>query len=422
MTFSISLSGLRGAQSELSVTSNNIANVGTVAFKRSRVNFGDIMPPSRSTSGLGTRVSGIDQLFTQGGYQTTSRDLDVAITGDGFFMTRDAVTGGRSYFTRAGAMSVNAEGFLVNAGGGYVQVLPVDPAGVTTARDVAAATALRMPATSGQPRLTTALSLDAQLPATADKPAGRSVWTADRPYAFDPADPASYNFAQTTTLVDAAGAIVPATIYFSRTGDRTAGDPADSWEARILIGGVNATATPIELAFNPDGSISTPAGPVQLDAVSPRGVTGSLAPTISFGEGSRSGGTGFAVSGITQNGFAPSDFASMDIGPDGLVTAAFADGSTQPIGRLLVASFANPAGLRQEGDARWSIGGESGPPRVGIAGDAGIGAIQTGLLETANVDLTEELVGLITAQRNFQANTKAIETANALTQSVLQIR
>lgn len=422
MSFSISLSGLRGAQTELSVTSNNIANVGTVAFKRSRVTFGDIMPPSASSSGLGTRVRGIDQLFTQGGYQTTSRGLDVAITGDGFFMTRDAIVGGRSYFTRAGALSVNADGYLVDAGGAYMQVLPVDSAGVSSARDVSAATALRLPATSGEPRATTALSLDVQLPTTADKPANRAVWTVDRPFAFDPSDPASYNHAQTTTLVDAAGATVPATIYFNRTGDRSAGDVADSWEARVYVGGVSATATPIALAFAPDGSLSAPAGPVQLDTVTPPGVLGSLAPTLAFGSSSRSGGFTFAASGIAQNGFSPSAFASLDIAQDGLVTAAFADGSTQPVGRLLVASFANPGGLRQEGDARWSVGGDSGPPLVGIAGDAGLGAIQTGLLETANVDLTEELVGLITAQRNFQANAKAIETANALTQSMLQIR
>lgn len=422
MTFSISLSGLRGAQTELSITSNNIANVGTVAFKRSRVTFGDIMPPSSSSSGLGTRVRGIDQLFTQGGYQTTSRELDVAITGDGFFMTRDAVAGGRSYFTRAGALSVNADGYLVDAGGAFMQVLPVDQAGVSTARDVSAATALRLPATSGDPRATTALSLNVQLPTTADKPENRAIWTPDRPFAFDPADPASYNFAQTTTVVDAAGTTIPATIYFNRTGDRAAGDAADTWEARVFVGGAKATATPLQLGFNADGSLSTPTGPIQLDTVSPPGLLGSLAPTLAFGSTTRSGGANFSATGISQNGFAPSEFATLGIGQDGLITAAFADGSTQPVGRLLVASFSNPAGLRQEGDARWSVGGDSGPPRVGIAGNAGLGAIQTGLLETANVDLTEELVGLITAQRNFQANAKAIETANALTQSVLQIR
>jgi flagellar hook protein FlgE len=421
MSFSTSLSGLRGAQADLSTTSNNIANVGTIGFKKSRIEFGDIMPPSPSSAGLGTRVKTIQQLFTQGGYQNTSRELDLAITGNGFFMTRDAASGGNSYFTRAGSFGFNADRYLVDSGNAYVQVMPVDASGVSTTTDITAARALQLPTSSGTPRATTLLSLTATLPSTADKPAARPVYTPARPYAFDPADPNSYNFSQATTVYDTAGNAASATLYFTRTQSLAAGDPANQWEMRATIGNQSATATPVVLQFDAAGTMTAPTGPVQLDSVTPTGAAGPLAFALHFGAASAQTGPSFAISGLQQDGFAPAQFSAMDIGADGLVSATFSDGSTQPLGRLAIADFANPSGLRQHGDARWSVTGESGPAVTGTPGQGGIGAVQTGMLESANVDLTEELVGLITAQRNFQANAKAIETANAMTQSVLGI-
>lgn len=421
MSFSTSLSGLRGAQADLSTTSNNVANVGTIGFKKSRVEFGDIMPPARNAAGLGTRVKTVQQLFTQGGYQNTAREMDVAITGSGFFLTRDTLNGGTSFFTRAGSFGFNADRYLVDSGNAYVQVLPVDSGGNSTASDVAAARSLQLPTSSGVPRATTLVSLSATLPTTADKPADRAAYTPARPYAFSPTDPNSYNFSQLTTVTDSAGNAIPATLYFTRTQSTAAGDASDSWDVNVTIGDASATATPLSLTFDAQGDLVTPTGAVALDSVTPQGAAGALTIALDFGANTQLSGPAFAVRGISEDGFAPAQFSTVNIGSDGLVSATFTDGSVQALGRLAVADFANPAGLRQHGDARWTVTGDSGPAMVVTPGEGGSGAIQTGMLEAANVDLTEELVSLITAQRNFQANAKAIETANQMTQSVLGI-
>ena len=128
------------------------------------------------------------------------------------------------------------------------------------------------------------------------------------------------------------------------------------------------------------------------------------------------------LNSLTQDGLALSKFSDVAIAEDGLVTATFSDGSTQPLGVIMLANFTNPAALRQRGDSRWTVTGDSGPADIGRPGFDGVGRIQTGALERANIDLTEELVSLITAQRNFQANAKAIETANTMTQTIINLQ
>ena len=154
MSFYTSLSGLRGAQTDLSTISNNIANVGSIGFKRSRAQFGDIMPASSTTAGQGTRLKGIEQEFTQGGFDTSARDLDLAISGTGFFVTRDALTGGTTYFSRNGSLSVDGQRYLTDSNGGYIQVLPVDAEGNVTATGLDASRNIQLPLTSGTPRQT----------------------------------------------------------------------------------------------------------------------------------------------------------------------------------------------------------------------------------------------------------------------------
>src|SRR5690348_12833659 len=155
MSFYTSLSGLRGAQTDLSVLANNIANVGSIGFKRSRAQFGDITPASSTTAGQGVRLKGIEQQFTQGGFETSARELDLAISGTGFFVTRSDLTGGSTYFTRNGSVAVDAQRYLVDSNGAYIQVLPVDDEGNVTASSLAAARALQLPERSGTPRATT---------------------------------------------------------------------------------------------------------------------------------------------------------------------------------------------------------------------------------------------------------------------------
>jgi flagellar hook protein FlgE len=429
MSFYTSLSGLRGAQTDLSTISNNIANVGSIGFKRSRTQFGDIMPASATTAGQGTRLKGIEQQFTQGGFETSSRDLDLAISGTGFFVTRDALTGGTTYFSRNGSLSVDSQRYMVDSNGGYVQVLPVDAEGNVTASGLAAARNIQLPLTSGTPRATTLVGLAVNLPSTADKPADRAVYGPSTPYGFDRLDPNSYNYSQQQTVYDAEGNAQSATLYFVRTGSTAAGDAADTWDVHMFVGNEEASATastappqPLQLTFDATGTITSPTAPVGFSSVFPSGAAAPLAITMDLGTATKQAPGAFAVSAIDQDGIASSKLSDVSIGEDGLVTASFTDGTTQALGKLLVANFSNPAGLRQRGDGRWTITGNSGDAMVGEAGSDAFGRIQTGALERANVDITEELVALIAAQRNFQANAKAIETANSMDQSIINLR
>ena len=430
MSFYTSLSGLRGAQTDLSTISNNIANVGSIGFKRSRAEFGDIMPASGTTAGQGTRLKGIEQQFTQGGFQTSSRDLDLALSGSGFFVTRDSLTGGTTYFSRNGSLSVDGQRYLVDSNGGYVQVLPVDTQGNTTATGLAASRNIQLPLTSGTPRATSLVTLAANLPATADKPANRAVYSASRPYGFDRLDPNSYNYSQQQTVYDNAGNAQSATLYFIRTGSVAAGDPKDTWDVHMFVGNEEASAgatsttpaTPLQLTFDAAGTITSPTSPAAFSSVFPSGASAPLALTLDFGTGTKEAAGAFSIASIAQDGIASAKISDISIGENGLVTASFSDGTTQALGKLLVANFSNPGGLRQRGDGRWTVTGNSGDAVVGEAGSDAFGRIQTGALERSNVDITEELVSLIAAQRDFQANAKAIETANSMDQSIINLR
>ncbi|MGZ8310961.1 MAG: flagellar hook protein FlgE [Allosphingosinicella sp.] len=428
MSFYTSLSSLRGAQTDLSTTANNIANVGSYGFKRSRAQFGDIMPASSTTAGQGTRLKGIEQQFTQGGFESSSRELDLAISGSGFFVTRSGLTGGTTYFSRNGSLAIDADRYLVDSNGAYVQVLPVDAEGNTGAPNLGAARNLQFPTMSGTPRATGLINLSATLPSSADLPPSRSVYSASNPYAFDRLDPNSYNYSQQTTVYDSEGTAIPATLYFVRTQSVASGDPANTWDVHVFVGNEEASTaagtppTPLTLTFDNAGVLTSPAAPAAFQQVYPAGASAPLSLTFDFGSATQQASGSFTIASLDQDGVAAARLNDVSIGADGLVTATFSDGSTQSLGKLLVANFANPAGLRQQGDSRWTVTGDSGAAQAGTPGGEGFGRVQSGTLERANVDITEELVALISAQRNFQANAKAIETANAMTQSIMNLR
>jgi flagellar hook protein FlgE len=430
MSFYTSLSGLRGAQTELSTISNNIANVGSIGFKRSRAQFGDIMPASTTTAGQGTRLKSIDQQFTQGGFETSARELDLAISGSGFFVTRDKLTDGTTYFSRNGSLSVDSQRYLVDSNGGYVQGLPVDTQGNTTSAGLASARNIQLPLTSGTPRATTLVDLAVNLPLDADRPANRAVYNAANPYAFDRLNPNSYNYSQQTTVYDSEGNSQSATLYFARTGSTAAGDPADTWDVHLFVGNEEASADPaspspaqpLQLTFDATGNLTAPTGSTSFSSVFPSGASAPLGLTLDFGTATRQTPGAFSIASVDQDGIGSAKLSDISIGDDGLITASFTDGTTQALGKLLLANFSNPGGLRERGDGRWTVTGESGPVQAGEAGSDAFGRIQSGALERANVDITEELVSLIAAQRNFQANAKAIETANSMAQSIINMR
>ena len=429
MSFYTSLSGLKGAQTDLATVSNNIANVGSYGFKKSRAQFGDIVAASRTTAGQGTRLKSIEQQFSQGGFEASSKELDLAIAGNGFFVTRDGLTGGTTTFTRNGAFTVDSERYLVDTNGGYVQVLPVDPEGNVTSTGLASARNLQLPLTSGTPRATSVMELSIGFPSNADVPARRPMYNASTPWAFDRLDPNSYNHSTQTVVYDSSGKALPATLYFVRTQSTASGDPTNSWQTYLFVGNeqasadpASATPTPLDLEFDASGALVSPTAPATFGSVFPAGASAPLALTLDFGAATNQSTGTFTLASLEQDGFATGKLDDVTISEEGLVTATFSNGTTQALGKLAIANFSNPTGLKQRGDARWSVTGNSGDAIVGVAGEDGFGRIQSGALERANVDITEELVSLISAQRNFQANAKAIETANAMTSAIMNLR
>jgi flagellar hook protein FlgE len=428
MSFYTSLSGLKGAQTDLSTVSNNIANVGSYGFKKSRAQFGDIVAASRTTAGQGTRLKKIEQQFSQGGFEASSKELDLAIAGNGFFVTRDGLTGGTTTFTRNGAFQIDAERYLTDTSGGYVQVLPVDREGNVTGTGLASARNLQLPLTSGTPRATSNIELSIGFPQNADVATRRPQFQ-NTPYAFDRLDPNSYNHSTQTVVYDSEGEAIPATLYFVRTASTTSGDASNEWQTYLFVGNEQASAdpaaaspTPLTLTFDAAGTLTAPTGPATFGQVFPAGASAPLNLTLDFGTVTNQSTGTFTLASLEQDGFATGKLDDITISEEGLVTATFSNGTTQALGRLAIANFSNPSGLKQRGDARWSVTGDSGDAIVGSAGEDGFGRIQSGALERANVDITEELVSLISAQRNFQANAKAIETANAMTQAIFNLR
>src|SRR5690606_17596403 len=200
----------------------------------SKAEFGDIISAaalqSSAIAGQGTRLRAITQQFTQGGFETSDRELDLAISGQGFFVTRSGITGGQVAFTRNGTFSVDSDRFVTDSSGAYLQILPVDSRGSVTATSLDATRNLQLPLTSGQPKATSLLKMAVTLPVSADLPENRINYTPDTPYEFSRFDPASYNQSTATTVYDAVGNALPATIYFTRKTLPTSADPSSVWE------------------------------------------------------------------------------------------------------------------------------------------------------------------------------------------------
>lgn len=415
MSFYTSLTGLNAAQTELSVTSNNIANSSTTSFKRSDAEFGDIFASSTlqlSTSGVGsgTVLLGINQQFSQGNIESSSNALDLAVTGDGFFPIK--TSDGSELFTRNGGFMLNDSNLLVNSEGHTLQVHPLDAA--TNASNFNQATIglevkRDLPATP-----TTTVGLDIKLPMAGTAIGGGA--------AIDITDSTTYNETQTFSLYDDAGEPYTATVYYQKTADDTddgLGNIQDLWTADIYIGDATAPAATTNIVFNSvSGALETPLADLTLAP----SVLDSRSNPITLSLSAASHGKGFQVVSQDQNGLAGGSLVNVDVGSDGLVTSTYSNGQQLAAGRINLANFSSPEGLRQDGGTKYSVTVSSGEVSYGEAGSAGFGTIRSGALERSNVDLTSELIDLISAQRNFQANAKAIETSSTLTSTIINMR
>jgi len=405
MSFRLALSGLNAANTDLTVTANNVANVATTGFKGSRTQFADLFSSSQqgvsSTAvGNGVRVSEVAQQFAQGNINVTDNALDMAISGQGFFVLSD--NGAQSY-SRAGSFQADRNGYVVNAKQQRLQVYPpLANGGFNTG----GLSDLNLTTGISAPQATSTVDVTLNLPASATAPTNPT---------FDPADPTSYTNVTSMTTYDSLGAAHTATLYFLK------GATANNWTTQLYVDGA-AVGTPQALVYTNAGALTTPAsGQITFPAYTP--ATGAAAMNMTFDFGTTTQfGANFSVNAVSQNGFTTGRLIGVDIDASGVVQARFTNGRSNPLGQIALANFANPQGLQQLGDTSWAETFASGQALRGQAGNSGFGLVQAGALEASNVDVTAQLVNMITAQRNFQANAQMISTSDAITQTIINIR
>lgn len=441
MSFNTALSGLQAASTDLSVTSNNIANVATTGFKFSRSEFGDIYAVSPfgnspTSVGNGVQIGNVAQQFTQGNFEFTDNSLDLAISGQGFFVTSQNLAGTDRSYTRSGEFRVDADGYVTTNDGRYLQAFPVDPTtGVITSTSLNSTSTVTLPPSTGAPQATTEVEIGLNLNAGS---------TPLNPANFDPSASNTYTNSTSTTVFDSLGEAHVLTYYFVNDIAAT-----NQWQAFTYLDGapINITGGPaithpdpsavapattitqnaLQFNFNPDGSLN------QLNSAAPAIVSNAAIPLSNgaaalnlshdFANNSTTQfSANFAVSTLNPTGFSTGRLSGLDISEEGLIRATYTNGISTPIGKIALADFPNSQGLVNVGGTAWDETIESGAVIAGEAGTGRFGLIQSGALEASNVDLTQQLVNLITAQRNFQANARSIETSNTLTQTIIQIR
>jgi flagellar hook protein FlgE len=405
MPFRLALSGLNAAQADLTVTANNIANTATAGFKGSRAEFAELFSVSpqgvsSNAIGNGVRVSNVAQQFTQGNIDFTDNSLDLALSGQGFFILND---GGAMAYTRAGAFQVDSQGYIVNA---RQQRLQVYPPGTNGQFNTGALSDIQLVTSESAPSATTNVNVTLNLPANAAQPTVA---------VFDPANVNSYNSATSLTTYDSLGAAHTATMYFTKTAN------PNEWTTQLFVDG-NAVGTAQTLEYDNTGALINPAGgTITFPSYTPATGAAAMDLTFDFGTTTQYGGT-FNVNAITQDGFTTGRLIGIDIDSTGVVQARFTNGRSLALGQVALANFPNPQGLQQLGDTNWAETFGSGQALRGQAGNSGFGLVQAGALEASNVDITEQLVNMITAQRNFQANAQMISTADAIQQTIINIR
>lgn len=389
MSFNIALTGLSAVNEQLNTIGNNIANSGTVGFKSSRTNFGSLYAESQA---MGVEVTGTSQSISQGGaLTTTNRNLDLAISGGGFFVTR--ASNGDVAYTRAGVFGTDKDSYLTNSLGQRLQGYPADATGNLQTGVVGD---LQMKAGGLPAKATDALSFVANLDANQEVPA----------VAFDPLVADSYNSTYTTKLYDSQGKEHTLTQYFAKTAD-------NSWNAHYYVDGA-AVAGPQALTFDGAGNLAAPINKVPLNATLTGGVN-ALNIQLDY-SGTSQYGSEFSVTSNRATGYSAGEQTGMSVEKDGKVYASYSNGERLLQGQVVLANFVNAEGLKNISGTAWTETAASGAAMLGAPGVGQYGNLASGALESSNVDLTQQLVGLMEGQRNYQANTQVISTNKELTQ------
>jgi flagellar hook protein FlgE len=394
MSFNIALSGIQAINEQLEAVSNNIANAGTYGFKSSRANFASVYAGEQAN---GVEIGSLTQNISQNGsLQTTGRGLDAAIQGRGFFTSRDAQ--GVMQYTRVGIFNANKDGYLVDAAGRNVQGYGPSVGGVLGVMGD-----IKIPTGQIAAKASTGVNYVGNL---------SSDWTVPTTTPFNPADSTSYNMVKQSVLFDSLGNQHTVSQYFIK-----AATPANTVSVRYAFDGAAPVADTTTLTFDTNGQLGTVISSPSMTVPAPGAAP--LAFTVDY-----RGTTLFAGEATTttnrSDGYASGSFVGVELAEDGSIVAKYSNEQQQVVGTLAIATFPDEGSLVQTSDTSWAANNGSGAPLYSTPGIGLAGKLSKGTLEGSNVDITSELVGLMTSQRNYQANSKVITAENQMMQALMQ--
>ena len=398
MSYEIAATGLNAVNEQLDGISNYIANSGTVGYKSVTTQFSAMYA---GTQAMGVSVAGSAQSISTGGSMvSTGNALDLAINDDGFFVMCDSA--GNISYTRAGSFVTDKNGYIVNASGDYLQGYPVDDSGTLQTGTV---TDIQIKTGNIPAQATDSMTFTANFDASDE--------TIDRTSVpFDANNSDTYTDSYTTTVYDSLGNEHSVSQYFTKTADNT-------WEVQYTFDGeAQSGVPPTTLTFDSNtGKLTSPTTPQTITFTTDDAAPISM--TIDYSDCTQYG-SDFSVTTNSATGYASATQNGVQVDDDGKVYATYSNGERMLQGQVVLATFPNENGLEAVSGTAWVQTGESGTPLIGTPGSGSCGTLSSGMLESSNVDITNELVNLMTAQRNYQANTKVISTSTQLDQALFQ--
>ncbi|SCC26028.1 flagellar hook protein FlgE [Kosakonia oryzendophytica] len=402
MAFSQAVSGLNAAATNLDVIGNNIANSATYGFKSGSASFADMFAGSKV--GLGVKVAGITQDFSDGTTTNTGRGLDVALSGNGFFRVVDS--NGSVYYSRNGQFKLDENRNLVNMQGMQITGYPATGT-PPTVQTGANPTGITIPNTLMAAKITTTASMQINLNSTDTTPAVTP---------FDPTNASTYNKKGSVTVYDSQGNAHDMNVYFVKSAT------ANTWDVYTQDSSVSGSTATLAttMTFNTNGALtggtSASITTGTINGATPATFSLSFLNSMQQNTGSNN------IVGTTQNGYKPGDLVSYQINEDGTVVGNYSNEQKQVLGQIVLANFANSEGLKSEGNNVWSATSSSGVALLGAAGTGNFGKLTNGALEASNVDLSKELVNMIVAQRNYQSNAQTIKTQDQILNTLVNLR
>jgi len=410
MSFEVAVTGMNAATADLEVISNNIANSNTNGFKRSRAEFADVYAASdlgvaKNSTGEGVRVTNVRQQYTQGEVNFTENNLDLAISGGGFFRLNDS--SGGVVFSRAGTFGMDREGFLINASEQRLTGYQSNEKGkiLPTLGTMKIDTADLTPRASENITLGSNLSLgDNEM---------------DPTIVFDNNDANTYTFSTAATIYDSQGSSHVVDMYFIKNAQ-------NAWTSHMYIGDEPISQDVGDtISFKTDGTLDQVNGGVspiiKLTGIQPAPNVAPMDLNIDFSQLTQFDNAS-GTNKVEVDGYGSGRLATLDVDNTGIIYGRYNNGQSYAMGQIALANFANVEGLRPVGNTSWAETFGSGQPAMGAPGSASLGNIQSSALEQSNVDITKELVDMIASQRNFQANAQVVSVADTLTQTIINIR